>query len=154
MIFVLKKKEDSDILTFNQCMIENQSLIMDTTVLGSEYEYRKIHDDHIKKNEFKSMGSLSPQKTSIQDFRDMVDYISSDLPSNGFIEDKHYSFYDEKSFFSTHKPMSKCNILKDWLKCYKEQDKTGKSKNWKYIEKSDNLFIDDKICTISINDSF
>lgn len=130
---------------------------MNTKVLNLLNEYKKIYNDAysgehnnivIPQQAFepnKNMKTLTYKISSIN-IQDIIENISSDLPKDGFIKDTHYSFHNRKIY-------SRCDILNDWIKCYKEEDKTITSKKWKYIEKNDNIFINDKICTILIDNS-
>jgi len=158
--FSIKKKNDIDILTFEECLIENQQKLIDLKIFTNEMQYRNTYVDQTNSSSSSSIKSIlnfwslnykteETSKTSSVDkfeLREIFENFSYGFKDKGFIEEEHLSNNTENL------KINQCEILKQWLECYKAQDKEGTSKNWKYIEKVDKIFINKKICTILVED--
>jgi hypothetical protein len=154
----IKKKNDLDILTFEECLIENQNNLINLKIFKDEMQYYKTYFKNFNyenvniysetSNNFKksriyegfNILELSPEL----ELKDVFEDFSSSLIYDGFIKNEHISYN------TNNLKINKCKILEQWLTCYKKQDKKGISQNWKYIE---NMFINKKICTILIEDT-
>jgi hypothetical protein len=136
----IKKKHDSDILTYEECCLENHVKILKSDIYKS-YKMRDFFenkDDHYWKNK-------NFEKYEIRQI--VEDHISYSLEDDGFVKDKYRT--DSLTDYKT------CDLLKDYVECYNDINKDNNKV--KYIEKYDIIrkpylmLGTNKICTILID---
>lgn len=134
----IKKKDDLDILFYEECCLENHVKILKSDIYRS-YKiinfFENQNNDYWKNKNFK--------KYEICEI--VEDHISSSLENNGFIKDKYTT--EDLTDVKT------CDLLKDYIECYNNTNKNNNKLKYieKLIKKPYLIFGSNKICTILID---